>query len=191
MWLPGPVAAGQSMSAAGQPLGTRGAGLEYLGARSPSSVSAPPAIANGCLPAGPGLKSPLAVSKELGPLVRRVWEASPTFRRQCARLGEAVVTIVIELNPKIDRERMNAFTRIDMAHGLVRAATTQLRVWKPEYLAHEIEHVLEQVDGVDLRRSARGGLAGVSETSRVFETARAIAIGRVVAREVAQWGVDR
>jgi hypothetical protein len=191
VWLPGPVAAGQSMSAAGQPLGTRGAGLEYLGVRSPSSVSAPPAIANSCLPAGPGLKSPLAVSKELGPLVRRLWEASPTFRRQCARLGEAVVTIVIELDPKMDRKKMNAFTRIDMAHGLVRAATTQLRVWEPEYLAHEIEHVLEHVDGVDLRRSARGGLAGVRETqARVFETARAIAIGRVVAREVAQ-GVDR
>ena len=29
------------------------------------------------------------------------------------------------------------------------------------------------------------------DASRVFETARAIAIGRVVAREVAQWGVDR
>jgi hypothetical protein len=137
------------------------------------------------------LMSPLAVSKELGPLVRRLWEASPTFRRQCARLGEAVVTIVIELDPKMDRKKMNAFTRIDMAHGLVRAATTQLRVWEPEYLAHEIEHVLEHVDGVDLRRSARGGLAGVRETqARVFETARAIAIGRVVAREVAQ-GVDR
>ena len=67
-----------------------------------------------------------------------------------------------------------------------------LRVWEPEYLAHEIEHVLEQVDGVDLRRSARGGLEGVQETqSSVFETARAIAIGRVVAREVAQWGGDR
>ena len=192
VWLPGPVAAGQSMSAAGQPLVTRGAGLEYLGARSPSALSAPPAIATGCLPAAPGLTSPLAVSKELGPLVRRMWEASPTFRRQCARLAEAVVTIVVELDPKINRDRMNAFTQIHMVTGLVRAATTRLRVWEPEYLAHEIEHVLEQVDGVDLRRSARGGLEGVQETqSSVFETARAIAIGRVVAREVAQWSVDR
>ena len=97
------------------------------------------------------------------------------------------MTIDVELAPKIDRERMNAFTQIHMVTGLVRAATTRLRVWKPEYLAHEIEHVLEQVDGVDLHRSARGGLEGVQETqSSVFETARAIAIGRVVAREVAQ-----
>ena len=36
------------------------------------------------------------------------------------------------------------------------------------------------------------GWRACSETqSSVFETARAIAIGRVVAREVAQWGVDR
>jgi hypothetical protein len=192
VWLPGPVAAGQSMPAAGQPLMTRGAGFEYLGARSPGALSAPPAIATGCLPAAPGLTSPLTVSKELRPLVRRMWEASPTFRRQCARLAEAVVTIVVELHPKMNRDRMNAFTQIQMVSGLVRAATTHLRVWEPEYLAHEIEHVLEQVDGVELRRSARGGLDGVHETqSSVFETARAIAIGRVVAREVAQWGVDR
>jgi hypothetical protein len=192
VWLPGAVAAGQAMAVAGQPLVTRGAGLAYLGVPNPSALGAPPTIATGCLPAAPGLTSPLAVSKELGPLVRRMWEASPTFRRQCARLGEASVTIVVELDPKINRERMNAFTQIDMVRGLVRAATTRLRVWEPEYLAHEIEHVLEQVDGVDLHRSARGGLEGVRETqSSVFETARAIAIGRVVAREVAEWGVDR
>ena len=192
VWLPGPVAAGQSMAVAGQPLVTRGAGLEYLGGRNHSALGAPPAIATGCLPAAPGLTSPLAVSKELGPLVRRMWEASPTFRRQCARLAEAVVTIVVGLDPKMNRDRMNAFTRIDMVKGLVRAATTQLRVWDPEYLAHEIEHVLEHVDGVELRRAARGGLEGVQETqSSVFETARATAIGRVVAREVALWSVDR
>jgi len=192
VWLPGAVAAGQSMPAAGQPMVTRGAGLAYLGARSPSALSAPPTIATGCLAAAPGLTPPLAVSKELGPLVRRMWEASPTFRRQCARLAEAIVTIVVELDPKMNRDRMNAFTRIDMVNGLVRTATTQLRVWQPEYLAHEIEHVLEQVDGVELRRSARGGLEGVQETqSSVFETARAIAVGRVVATEVAQRSVDR
>jgi len=192
VWLQGPVAAGQSMPAAGQPLMTRGAGLEYLGARSPGALSARPTIATGCLGAAPGLTSPLTVSKELGPLVRRMWEASPTFRRQCARLAEAVVTIVVELQPTMNRQRMNAFTQIHMVSGVVRVATTHLRVWEPEYLAHEIEHVLEQVDGVDLRRSARGGLDGVQETqSSVFETARAIAIGRVVAREVAQLGVDR
>ena len=102
------------------------------------------------------------------------------------------MTIVVELDPTMDPDKMNAFTRIDIDHGLVRAATTQLRVWEPEYLAHEIEHVLEHIDGVELRRSARGGLEGVRETnSSVFETARAIAIGRVVAREVAQWGADR
>jgi hypothetical protein len=180
------------MPAAGHPLVTRGAGLAYLGARSPSALSAPHAIAGGCLPAAPGLTSHLAVSKELGPLVRRMWEASPTFRRQCARLAEALVTIDVELAPKMDRDRMNAFTQIRMVSGLVRAATARLRVWKPEYLAHEIEHVLEQVDGVDLHRSAKGRLEGVHETqSSVFETARAIAIGRVVAREVAQWSVDR
>jgi hypothetical protein len=193
VWLAAAVAAGQTLPVVGQPLVTTGgAGLEYLEARSPSALAVPPTIATGCLPAAPGLRSPLAVSRELGPFVQRMWEASPTFRRQCARLGEALVTIVVGLDSRMDRDKMNAVTSIDMRNGLVRAATTHLRVLEPEYLAHEIEHVLEQVDGVDIRRSARSGLDGVREIhSGMFETARAIAIGRVVAREIARRDGDR
>jgi hypothetical protein len=55
-----------------------------------------------------------------------------------------------------------------------------------EYLAHELEHVLEQLDGVDLELavSKRVNGATFAERAGTFETARAVAIGRLVAREV-------
>ena len=53
-----------------------------------------------------------------------------------------------------------------------------------ELLAHEFEHILEQIEGLDLRRLARVKGSGVHEVEyAVFETDRAQAAGRVVAAE--------
>ncbi len=52
-----------------------------------------------------------------------------------------------------------------------------------EHIAHELEHALEQVDGTDLARLARQGLDGVMNFGGSFETARARAVGRIVAQE--------
>ena len=187
-WLSAAAVAGQTMSSGRQTLvAPPGAVLEYVGARSASAFRFPTSVAIGCLAAAPGVRSPLAVPTELGPLVSRMWNASPTFRRQCARLGAAGVTIVVGVDSRMDRRQMNAFTSIVVRDGLVRAVATQLRAAEPEYLAHEIEHVLEQIDGVDIRQSARRGVDGARElTGGAFETARAVAIGRVVAGDVAQ-----
>jgi hypothetical protein len=54
-----------------------------------------------------------------------------------------------------------------------------------ELLPHELEHVIEQLDGVDLVALAAAGTDGVSEVDpRIFETARARAAGRAVIREL-------
>jgi hypothetical protein len=54
-------------------------------------------------------------------------------------------------------------------------------------LAHEIEHVLEQLDEVDLAAAVAAKVHGASATGRppVFETRRAIVVGGLVADEVA------
>jgi hypothetical protein len=52
-----------------------------------------------------------------------------------------------------------------------------------ELIAHELEHVLEQVDGIDLRRRARQRLNGVIILGGRYETERARSVGRTVARE--------
>ena len=53
-------------------------------------------------------------------------------------------------------------------------------------IAHEFEHILEQLDGVDLRSMATRVATGVHLVpgSGHFETDRAIAAGRQVADEV-------
>jgi hypothetical protein len=53
-----------------------------------------------------------------------------------------------------------------------------------ELVAHEFEHVIEQIEGVNLRKLARAKGSGVHEIEReVFESDRAQAAGRVVAAE--------
>ena len=52
-----------------------------------------------------------------------------------------------------------------------------------ELIAHELEHVLEQVDGVDLQAQAGNGVVWKSGDG-AFETRRAIEAGRRVAREI-------
>ena len=52
-------------------------------------------------------------------------------------------------------------------------------------IAHEFEHIVEQLDGLDLPRLARLAPGTVWATGdQTFETQRAIAMGRLVAREV-------
>ena len=54
-----------------------------------------------------------------------------------------------------------------------------------ELIAHEFEHIIEQLDGLDLSRLARLAPATAWTTGRVmFETQRATQMGRVVAAEV-------
>jgi hypothetical protein len=72
-----------------------------------------------------------------------------------------------------------AISRINIQHGLVASADVRLGSVEPRYLAHEIEHVLEQLDGVDLRSAVTRGVRGVATVRpELFETARAIASER-------------
>ena len=59
-----------------------------------------------------------------------------------------------------------------------------------ELIAHEIEHIIEQLNGVDLRAKSRLRGSGVHRTNdmtlEAFETTRAIATGLRVASELAE-----
>jgi hypothetical protein len=119
------------------------------------------------------------------PLIENMWRRSLTFRRQCTRLVEADVVITMTF----DHPHTNAASAVT---EIRRAARTEAHIHLragsrlAEHLAHEIEHVLEQVDEVDLARAVGERLHGVSAAHRrqAFETTRAIAVGRLVAREV-------
>jgi hypothetical protein len=123
------------------------------------------------------------------PLVERMWIASPTFRRQCARLAQGSLTVTVRLDFSPLNTRANAetvITREPRFHARVSLRGAQFEM--VQYLAHELEHVLEQIDGVDLPRAVAERVDGARLLggSAVYETARAIAVGRQVTREVEQ-----
>lgn len=120
------------------------------------------------------------------PLVELMWRASAMFRRQCTRLVQARAAVTISISPRM--AGTNHAESVIWRKTRLRA-DIQLRGADPasaEYLAHEIEHVLEQVDGVDLRLAVAGSVHGVRRgmCRETYETARAIAVGRIVAREI-------
>jgi len=122
------------------------------------------------------------------PLAEAMWRRSPTFRRQCARLAESVVvTVNMALDPRA-RHGRHAVTRVSRDGRRV-IAVIQLELRRPELyvesIAHELEHVLEQIDGVDLPRLGHQRLKGVVSSGDEYETARARAVGQAVVREMA------
>ncbi len=117
--------------------------------------------------------------------LQRIYEQSPTFRAQCDRIAAAKhLRVRIRINPSIPG-RCRAFT-IVQRRGLEIVADVHLPPSgdHSELVAHEFEHVIEQIEGLNLRRLSRVRGSGVNAVEpSVFETARAQAAGRVVATE--------
>jgi hypothetical protein len=132
----------------------------------------------------------LQIETALEPIVREICRRSPTFRRQLIRLADAPGLVVTVATRRVRHSsHAEASTRFAREHGLLRRAEVEIgRVDKAslvELIAHELEHVLEQLDGVNLPQLAQG--PGVSanhhQRGRSFETARAKQIGLDVATE--------
>jgi hypothetical protein len=112
---------------------------------------------------------------------------SPTFQRQYRRLARAT-DVRIEIAPAVLTGAVDgALTRIVRGPSGLEAGVRLGPAGDPVLLiAHEFEHILEQLDDVDLRAMATRVSTGVRLVpgSEHFETDRAIAAGRQVADEV-------
>jgi hypothetical protein len=127
------------------------------------------------------------------PLVLQMIDRSQTFRRQCARVAAAArsLTIDIRSGSSSPGRRAPAWSTIHRQPGgglqAVVSVTPGGRL--SELIAHEIEHVIEQIDGIDLTQKSRVGASGVRACDcgdfDAFETTRAIHTGQKVAREMA------
>lgn len=118
-------------------------------------------------------------------LIETMLQQSPTFRRQCARIA-AEGYLTVSITPGGGRGTTAGETRVVRRPDGSRHA--EIIIWHQRHLveliAHEIEHVVEQLDGVDLHARAADRTSGVYENSdNRFETRRAVLIGRRVARE--------
>lgn len=127
------------------------------------------------------------VDRALLPSIKVMLKASPTFREQCRRVATTRLLYVrLRVNGWLADLRFRALTRILRFRSGVVIAEMELRTsWAPEeWIAHEFEHVLEQVDRVSLVDLAArsGSVWRTSDDS--FESERAIQAGRTVAAEV-------
>ena len=145
-------------------------------------------------PAGaspPALAQPLNIQVEplLQPLVEKLLRQSPTVRRQWQAIGASRLVRVSLISSALLRESWTARARTAVSRypqGAVRAVVElPSAVDLTELLPHELEHVLEQVEGLDLPALAKDGSSGVRELSRgVYETDRARKAGFDAMREV-------
>jgi hypothetical protein len=146
------------------------------------------AYAELALPAN--LRAPAAYRR----LLESMLAHSPTFRQQCRRLENtaSIVTVQIQQAGR-PLHGAGARTRISRRDGNHLEATVEIgREGDPvELVAHEVEHVIEQLDEIDLQARASVEGSGVRRgpgSDAAFETTRAIRIGRKVAEEVRSGG---
>jgi hypothetical protein len=124
----------------------------------------------------------LVLRGDLREVVELAWDHSASFRHQCRMLGAAGAVLIAESS----RKTPTAGTRIGLsAEGVLVARIVVCRCRQAaEYLAHELEHVLERVEGINyLFELGRVG-SRVSLSGGAFETRRAYDAGRRVAAEM-------
>lgn len=121
------------------------------------------------------------------PTVQLLIEQSPTLQRQCRIIAAAVhVRIVIQTrSPEGGPARARATIARHEAGALRATIVLPISQDMPELLAHELEHVIEQIEGVDLAALARRDSSQATRDHQgTFETARATRAGQAAAAEI-------
>jgi len=123
---------------------------------------------------------------EVDDLLRR----SPTFRAQYQRIAEAgsvVVGVNVDVRLCETSYRARTTFRRYQSGVILAAVAIGPGSHRGEWIAHEFEHILEQLDGRDLPKLANNHSNGVWYSgSDVIETDRAIRAGRTVRDELRQ-----
>lgn len=135
----------------------------------------------------------LAVPENIfvGPKYRSFLETmlarSASFRRQCSRIAnEDSLTIHVRMVTVPLAGGVRGITSISRSSAGRIVAHVTVPHGDVEMIAHEFEHIIEQLDEVDLAQKARRSRSGVRATDggrSVFETTRALHVGLRVVRE--------
>jgi hypothetical protein len=154
---------------------------------------AAPLAAQPLAPAATAVPINLQINPVLLPVLRELMAASPAFAAQCARIAEARHVRVV-INPVMAssttsrgtaRTAMRRFTSGALV-AIVDMPVPLTFVEYAELFGHELEHILEQVDGVDLAAltDARDGATRLADGA--YETTRARRAGLLIADEIAR-----
>jgi hypothetical protein len=153
----------------------------------------PSASLSVCEPATPNLPPSIHLEEGLEPIVRWTLAYSPTFRQQCRVLAATpalTATITVVTRTAGDSDRARAVFRHYDSGAFIAVIEIRSTSELSELLAHEFEHLIEQLEGADLPALAKRGEAQRGRDG-VFETRRAISAGRRVAGEVFDNAPDR
>lgn len=133
----------------------------------------------------PSLPCRLLAQAHLRPLLDELWTRSATFRRQCRRLAAADAVVLLQ-GSQPAHIRWDAESRIGNLAGGQVMARVRVRAGREsgEVIGHELEHVLERIDGVHLELDAARRGSGTTVAGGAYETRRATEAGRRVAKEV-------
>lgn len=141
-----------------------------------------------CTAASTRLPPNIRVESDLLPRVRVMLRRSPTFREQCQRLADNPwVHVRVRVEPTyFERRSYRAYSVIQRPQtNLIVAIVTLQGMADPAiWVSHEFEHVIEQVEAVDLDSLADGRRQAWRSGDGMFETARAIRAGETVIDEV-------
>ena len=147
-------------------------------------------VAGEAIPRQLALPSNLVVPAMHRAMVETMLRDSPTFRRQCVRIAaEQDLRVHLSFSPPPRRSTHRAKTRLTRdARGHL-TAVIEIGPFEDtqELIAHEFEHVIEQLDGVDLAaRAARPhtGVISIGHHDTVYETTRAQRVGLKVVSEL-------
>ncbi len=158
---------------------------------SPAALQAQPArpCPRDATPVSPVQPTHVHIDDALQPAVRALLAKSATFRRQWDIINASPlirVTVLSTIGLQVESRARARACVSRYAHGSMRA-TIEIPAAADitELLPHELEHVIEQLEGVDLpARAGRRDQGVVEVTPGVYETARARAAGLRVVREV-------
>jgi hypothetical protein len=136
-----------------------------------------------------GFPTNIVVQAELRGAVARLWESSPTFRAQCMKIGEHKryhVALVIEPSLNLNRNwRAQCVLRAYSSGFVMAHVMVPHRREITELIPHELEHIVEHIDGIDVRREAsRPGTNAYDIGNGRIETLRATRVGRQARQEL-------
>jgi hypothetical protein len=127
----------------------------------------------------------IQVAHDLARVLEDIYRRSATFRAQCERIAAAdSLSVKLRIDTAMP-SRCRAYT-IVQRRGYDIVADVRLPPTNAliELIGHEFEHLLEQIEGIDLKRLARVKGSGVHAVEgRAFETDRAQAAGLLVLAE--------
>lgn len=162
------------------------AALEALMDGGASDVPAPTDAP--CTASSARMPSNIRVDADFLPRVRQMLRRSPTFRAQCERLAaNPWVHVAVRLDPTLyDRHSFRAATTIQRPQKKLIIAVVSLQgLADPAmWVSHEFEHLLEQIDAVDVAGLADQRYEAWPSGSGMYETVRAIRAGESVYAEV-------